>query len=82
MNGEQLAKAREKAGFTQKQLGDLLGVTDQTVSNWEAHRSYPKLTPRQTLQMVVNLPLTLPELADICDAIEAAFRANKAKKSA
>lgn len=36
--GEAIAKAREAAGLTQRQLGDELGVTNQTVSNWECGR--------------------------------------------
>ena len=75
--GERLAKIREDADFTQKSLGELLGVTDQTVSNWEANRTYPRLTPRQTLTLILSLPLTLPLLADICDEIEEIMRAKK-----
>ncbi len=38
-----IAERREKAGFTQKQLGDLLGVSDVTVSRWETGHREPDL---------------------------------------
>ena len=33
--GEQIAAARRAKGLTQKQLADVLGVTDKAVSKWE-----------------------------------------------
>ena len=52
MAGEQeqeaaLLKLRKSRDLTQKQIADALGVTVQTVSNWEVGRAEPKLTIRQ-----------------------------------
>jgi DNA-binding XRE family transcriptional regulator len=55
---------REQAGLTQRQLAKQLGVTDQTVSNWENGISTLKLTPRQTINLCQSLNRTLEELAE------------------
>ena len=38
-----IAERRERAGKTQKQLGDLLGVSDVTISRWETGQREPSL---------------------------------------
>lgn len=40
--GDKLAKARKTHNLTQEQLADLLGVTRQAVSRWEAGLAYPE----------------------------------------
>lgn len=39
--GKKLKSARQGAGLTQEQAAERLGVSRQTVSNWENERSYP-----------------------------------------
>ena len=39
--GQRLARARKDAGMTQKQLGNLVGVTQRSVANWEAGKVVP-----------------------------------------
>ena len=39
--GENIARYRKAKGFTQEQLGQLLGVTNQSVSKWESGVSMP-----------------------------------------
>ena len=39
--GQKLKQARAAAGLTQEQAAGALGVSRQTVSNWENCRSYP-----------------------------------------
>jgi len=34
-----IAKLREKRGLTQRQLADVVGVTETTIANWEKGRS-------------------------------------------
>lgn len=41
MIGEQIAKYRKQKQLTQEQLGEALGVTNRTVSKWEAGTSQP-----------------------------------------
>ena len=41
--GEKIKKYRIKEGLTQKQLGDILYVTDKTISGWEICRTYPDI---------------------------------------
>lgn len=40
--GNRLAHLREKMGISQERLGELLGVTRQTVSSWETDKLLPK----------------------------------------
>ncbi len=44
VTGEMIKNLREKKGLTQAQLGDMLSVSDKTVSKWETHRGYPDIT--------------------------------------
>ena len=41
--GEKIKAARLNAGLTQEKAADELGVTRQTISNWENGRSYPDI---------------------------------------
>lgn len=50
--GNFICELRQEKGFTQKELGDLLGVTNKAVSKWETGAALPRLD-------------TLRQLADI-----------------
>ena len=41
--GGRLRAMRQERGFTQKQLANLLGVTEQAVSKYERGNSYPDI---------------------------------------
>ena len=41
---ERIAQARKKAGLTQEQLGEALGVSRQAVSKWESGQANPDVT--------------------------------------
>lgn len=41
--GSKLKKARSEKGLTQEQTADVLGVSRQTISNWENNKSYPDI---------------------------------------
>lgn len=41
----QLKQARANAGLSQAQAAELLGITPQTVKNWEAGRREPPTEP-------------------------------------
>ena len=41
--GSKLKNARNENGITQEQAAELLGVSRQTISNWENNKSYPDI---------------------------------------
>ena len=41
--GEQIRRARIEKGLTQKQLADLLGVKNNSISDWEKGKSKPHI---------------------------------------
>lgn len=41
--GSKLKKARNEKGITQEQAAEVLGVSRQTISNWENNKSYPDI---------------------------------------
>lgn len=66
--GKRLKEAREKAGFTQEELGRMIGVTGSSITNYEKETSHPKepimyalidalqVEPNFLFQDCVNLP--------------------------
>ena len=52
-----IAKYREAAGLTQRQLADLVGVTDQTISNLERGANSPTLDTARALARVLGIPV-------------------------
>lgn len=42
--GHQIIQARKKLKYTQKELGDKLGVSDKTISKWERGNGYPDIS--------------------------------------
>ena len=61
-SGENIAKLRKKQKLTQRRVAIAVGVTDQTVSNWETDVYQPHLTPAQTLALCKILQCSLEEL--------------------
>ncbi|MGB7440505.1 MAG: helix-turn-helix transcriptional regulator [Coleofasciculaceae cyanobacterium] len=59
-----LLKLRKSRNLTQKQLAEALGVTVQTVSNWEVGRAEPKLTIRQFKILLKVLQCTIEQIPD------------------
>lgn len=59
--GEIILQARKKQKLTQKQLGDVLHVSDRTISKWERDVGYPDITSliplAEALQIDVELLL-------------------------
>lgn len=52
---EVLREMREAAGLTQRQLADLVGVTDQTISNLERGVTKPTLDTARALARVLGV---------------------------
>ena len=55
--GEKLKEARSKAGMKQEELAQQIGVSRQTVSNWENNRSYPDIASVMKLSDLYGLSL-------------------------
>jgi transcriptional regulator with XRE-family HTH domain len=57
-----LAKLRLRAGLTQRQLADALGITVKTVSAWERGIGEPHLTIGETQHLMEVLQCSFEEL--------------------
>ena len=44
ISGKKLRELREKKNYTQKQLGEQLGVSEKTISKWETEKGLPDIT--------------------------------------
>lgn len=53
---------RQRYNLTQRQVAEKLGVTDQTVSNWERRHVDPKLTHAQWESLCQLLSCSFEEL--------------------
>lgn len=63
---DKLATLRRKQGYSQQQVADLLGVSRQTISNWELGQGAPALDKATELARVLHVGLS--DLA--CDEVE------------
>lgn len=57
MLGEKLMRLRRKQGLSQQEVADLLGVTRQTISNWECGQGSPALDKAAELARLYHLGL-------------------------
>jgi putative transcriptional regulator len=64
-----LMAKRRKAKLSQKELGERLGVSAQTVSEWERGNRLPNITPAQTAELCRSLAVSLDELVILFDEI-------------
>lgn len=55
--GDRIKAIRQERGFTQKQLANLLGVTEQAVSKYERGTSYPDITMLNGISEVLDCSL-------------------------
>ncbi|MGI5855927.1 MAG: helix-turn-helix domain-containing protein [Candidatus Merdivicinus sp.] len=63
---EKIREARSKAGLTQQQLADKLGVSQQYIANYESGKHYPKI---QTLQKIADaLEVSMADLLGLYSA--------------
>ena len=49
-----IKEAREKAGFTQQDLADELGVSQSTVAMWETQKSLPRTDKLPALAKILG----------------------------
>ncbi|HBH94312.1 MAG TPA: transcriptional regulator [Ruminococcaceae bacterium] len=57
--GVQIKKARLNAGFTQEQAAEALGVSRQTISNWENEKTLPDIISVVKMSDLYNISLDL-----------------------
>ena len=62
MLGEKIQKFRKMQKMSQEELGEVMGVTRQTISNWESGESAPNIMEARKLANLLNL--SLDELTD------------------
>ena len=55
--GEKLREARVSAGQTQEKVAETIGVSRQTISNWENNRSYPDIISVLSLSDLYHVSL-------------------------
>lgn len=55
ITGPTIKRMREKKGITQLQLGQLLGVSDKTVSKWETSKGLPDISLVEPLAKALNI---------------------------
>lgn len=63
-----LLKLRRRKGLSQQQVADLLGVSRQTISNWECGQGAPALD--KALELARIYEISLDDL--VCDSVEVA----------
>lgn len=56
--GKFIAELRKKQNLTQAQLGELLGVTDKTISKWERATRAPDISILNKLSSILNVTTT------------------------
>lgn len=60
--GENILKLRKKTNFSQEELAEKIGVTRQTISNWELGETSPN--PEQLKLLSKTLNISIDELLD------------------
>ncbi|MGN1373140.1 MAG: helix-turn-helix domain-containing protein [Candidatus Coproplasma sp.] len=53
--GEFIAKARKEKGLTQREVADILGISNRTVSAWEQGRAYPDILSLYQLAEILGV---------------------------
>jgi len=58
ITGKTIKQLREKKGLTQKQLADIVGVSDKTISKWETSKGYPDISVTESLATALGVSLS------------------------
>ena len=58
--GNKILELRKKEGYSQEELGEKIGVTRQTISNWELDETAPN--PEQLKLLSKELKISIDEL--------------------
>ena len=57
MLGEKIIKERKKHYLSQENLAEVIGVTRQTISNWELNETSPDLKQAEKLADIFNISM-------------------------
>lgn len=57
MLGEKIIKERKNHRLSQEELAEMIGVTRQTISNWELNETSPDLKQAQKLSEIFNISI-------------------------
>ncbi len=77
--GKIIKSARINKGYTQKDVANILGVTDKAVSKWECGRSFPDITLIKSISTVLDIDVY--KLVGIaCDSKEELMMIKKINK--
>lgn len=67
--GKFIADERKRKKYTQRQLGDILGISDKTISKWETGKGFPEISLLlplcEELQISVNELLSGERLTEV-----------------
>ena len=66
--GELIKNARIKKGYTQVELGDLLGVTNKAISRWEKGDSFPNIGVIEELSRILDIRIQDIVIGEIKDS--------------
>ena len=58
VTGETIRSLREKKGYTQKQLAEIISVSDKTISKWETGKGYPDITLLEPIAAAFSVSIT------------------------
>ena len=67
---DKIKAAREKKDFSQQQLGDFLGVTDGTISNYEKGVAFPRFETIIKLCELLEVEPNFLFWDDLCDSLK------------
>ena len=56
--GNLIASIRKEKGLTQKQLSDMLGVSNATISKWETGKGFPDISLLEPLSKVLDITVS------------------------
>ena len=65
--GELIRNARNKKGYTQVELGDLIGVTNKAISRWEKGDSFPDISVIEELSRVLDIRIQDIVIGDVTE---------------
>ena len=56
--GKFIALMRKEQNLTQKQLAEMLGITDKSISKWETGKGYPDISLLEPIAKVFGISIT------------------------